>query len=368
MKKVLMCVIDGCSPDYISRETAPELFQIVDECGFYKIIQGAVPTVTNVNHACILTGKTPEETGIIGNYYYNREICEEGFIEEKSFLKAETLFDKFYEAGQSSAIIAVKHKVIGVYGEHASITISAEKPVEDVLKKIGLPSPPSINDEKCTKWVMNAAFECIRKQSPDFIYCTTNDYIFHHYAPGTPEAKRQISFIDEYISAIHKLESDRQIFILADHGMNQKHKLLDFRKTAEKNGIELFALPPLKDRYIANHRFQEGGVLFLFLKNPAKAEDLIELAEKTEEVEKILTAREAAEQYSLPEDSIGDYVLFAAKDCAFAELESERMNTNDSRTHGSLYEREIPFIAINVKAEQERFKYSWDIKNAIIDF
>ena len=55
-----------------------------------------MPSVTNVNHACILSGKWPMDTGVIGNYYYDLETEEEGFIEERGYMKAETLLPVSY--------------------------------------------------------------------------------------------------------------------------------------------------------------------------------------------------------------------------------------------------------------------------------
>ena len=76
---------------------------------------------------------------------------------------------------------------------------------------------------------------------------------------------------------------------------------------------------------------------------------------------KVLTAEEAAARYDLPAERIGDYVLFAAEDCAFAEMETVRLCTEDSRTHGSLYEREIPLIAIGPAAAPEAYSSNQDI-------
>ena len=83
MDKILLVVIDGCAPEYLTRETAPGLYGLADSLGFVKIVKSAVPSVTNVNHACILSGRFPEETRVVGNYYYNRQTKEEGFIETK---------------------------------------------------------------------------------------------------------------------------------------------------------------------------------------------------------------------------------------------------------------------------------------------
>ena len=73
MEKVLILVIDGCAPEYFTEKTAPHIFRLAKKTGFAKRILCAVPSVTNVNHACILSGKWPEETGVVGNYFYNPE-------------------------------------------------------------------------------------------------------------------------------------------------------------------------------------------------------------------------------------------------------------------------------------------------------
>ena len=259
MKKYLILVIDGCAPEYLTRETAPQLWELAQREGFIGTALGAVPTVTNVNHACILSGRFPEETGVVGNYYYRPDTGKHGFVEERGFMKAPTLFQAVHARGGKSALLTVKGKVLGVYGDDVDIGLSAQSPDPGLLRRLGLDAPPSISDIACTRWILEAALACVRREDPELIYCTTNDYGFHHYAPGTPEALRQIGWVDEWIAAIHQADPDRRIYITADHGMNQKHRLVDIQRIADHRGIPLFALAPLKDRYIENHIYQEGG-------------------------------------------------------------------------------------------------------------
>ncbi len=91
MKKAMILVIDGCKPDYLTEETAPNIFRIAKERGFDKTVQCAMPSVTNVNHACILSGKWPQDTRITGNYFYDPVTKNEGFIEERGYMKAKTI-------------------------------------------------------------------------------------------------------------------------------------------------------------------------------------------------------------------------------------------------------------------------------------
>ncbi|MBS4784697.1 MAG: alkaline phosphatase family protein [Clostridiales bacterium] len=368
MEKYLILVIDGCAPEYLTRETAPQLWELAQREGFAGTALGAVPTVTNVNHACILSGRFPEETGVVGNYYYRPDTGKHGFVEEQGFMKAPTLFQAVHARGGKSALLTVKGKVLGVYGDDVDIGLSAQSPDPGLLRRLGLDAPPSISDIACTRWILEAALACVRREDPELIYCTTNDYGFHHYAPGTPEALRQIGWVDEWIAAIHQADPDRRIYITADHGMNQKHRLVDIQRIADHRGIPLFALAPLKDRYIENHIYQEGGILYLYLKDPADSSRLLQLMAEIPEVAEVLPASEAARRCHLPTGSIGDYVLFAAGDCAFGELpgDSERLVTDAVRTHGSLFEQTVPLLAIRPLGAREDYRYSKDIGAAIL--
>lgn len=54
-------------------------------------------------------------------------------------------------------------------------------------------------------------------------------------------------------------------------------------------------------------------------------------------------------------------MLFSAPGCAFGECEGETIHTDESCTHGSLYEREIPLAAINPAAPAEEYRHHMGI-------
>ncbi len=366
MKKVMILVIDGCKPEYLTEETAPNLFRLAEEKGFAKRVQCAMPSVTNVNHACILSGKWPEETMITGNYEYDPATGREGFIEERGYMKAETILERYRKWGGKTALLTVKGKVLGVYGAGADIGISAQTPEAKWLERYEIPSPPAIDSVEATRWVMEAAYRCILKDDPDLVYATTNDYVFHHFAPGAKEARAQIAAVDECIQKIAALNPERQIYITADHGMNRKSVIVNMPRLAARAGLGVYCLPPLKDRYVENHIYQEGGMLYVFLKDKSQAASFEEFARRSPYVEQVLTAQEAAASYHLPVGQIGDYVLLAGKETAFGEVEGEVLHTESSRTHGSLYEREIPLLAIHPEKTQEHYQYHKDIAAHLI--
>lgn len=359
--KMMILVIDGCAPEYLTPKTAPDIFALAAAHGFATTVLSAIPSVTNVNHACILSGRFPEATKVVGNYYYDPLTKAEGFIEERGVMQARTILQAYQQAGKKTALLTVKGKVLGVYGDGADLGISVQTPDKALLDKLGLPLPPQVQDPQSTEWIMQAALACIEKEQPDLLYCTTNDFVFHHYGPGTPEAEAQIRYINEYVKKIHLADPERRIYITADHGMNQKSKLVNFQAVAERAGLRLYCLPPLKDRYVENHIYQEGGILYVFLEPGQAPQPFLELAAATPEVERVLTSAEAAKEFRLPQEGIGDYILLAGKDCAFGEVAGERLVTEAVRTHGSLYEREVPLLAINPQAAKAAYRYSKDI-------
>ena len=76
----------------------------------------------------------------------------------------------------------------------------------------------------------------------------------------------------------------------------------------------------------------------------------------------VMTNKEAAERMHLPLQGIGDYVIFTAPDCAFGELGGPvTLVTEASRTHGSLYEQEVPLLAVHPAATADDYQYSKDI-------
>ena len=102
---IFFLVLDGCAPEYFTAETAPRLHRLAGAHGFVKRVQCAMPSVTNVNHACLLSGKWPEETGIAGNYVYDPRTGREGFLEERGYMRAPTLLQWARRAGGKTALL-----------------------------------------------------------------------------------------------------------------------------------------------------------------------------------------------------------------------------------------------------------------------
>ena len=164
---IFFLVLDGCAPEYFTAETAPRLHRLAGAHGFVRRVQCAMPSVTNVNHACLLSGKWPKETGIAGNYVYDPKTGREGFLEERGYMRAPTLLQWARRAGGKTALLTVKGKILGVYGEGADIGLSAEKPDPALLERLGLTPPPDIRSVDSTRWILEAAYRCMAAERHD---------------------------------------------------------------------------------------------------------------------------------------------------------------------------------------------------------
>lgn len=368
MDKLLIVVIDGCSLNYISKETTPNFYRIAKN-GFCKCVKSAIPSVTNVNHASILSGKFPCDHGVVGNYYYNKETGEQGFIESSGFIKTDTVLDIFHKRGYSTALLTVKGKVLDTFGSNVDFGISVQNPNEIFVRYLDMDMPPAVGSLEANEWILKACYKLLKKNNPDVVYCTTNDYMMHNFAPETEEAISQMGKIDKWIGKIYDLDPTREIYITADHGMNKKSKVVNLQAVMDRMNYDVVCHPPIKDRYLENHIYQEGGALYLYLKESAKdkEEEILEFLRELPSVELVLAKDEAAKKYRLPEDSIGDYVIFAGKDYAFGELDVEELETDKVRTHGSLHEQAIPLIAVNPRDEACKYRFSRDIVRIICE-
>ena len=100
---------------------------------------------------------------------------------------------------------------------------------------------------------------------------------------------------------------------------------------------------------------------YLFVKHREQLAALRTFAEAQPYVESVMTPAEAARAFHLPADQIGDLVLLATGDSAFGECGEPIVATQESRSHGSLHEREVPLAAVRPQQPAEAYRFSGDI-------
>ncbi len=119
------------------------------------------------------------------------------------FLRAPTVFSKFYEAGARVAIVTAKDKLRALLGaglkfdEDRAKCFSAESRTRRPPAEHGSTMPasgwacrcPRSIRPSCREFVFAAGVKLLKEWTPDVMYLTTTDYVQHKYAPDDAEAQ-----------------------------------------------------------------------------------------------------------------------------------------------------------------------------------
>ena len=372
---IVIC-LDGSQKEYIDEASklnlTPNLDNIIQK-GEYLMAHSAIPSFTNPNNISIVTGQPSSVHGICGNFFYTPETGKEVMMNDPQYLRAPTIFEKFYQAGAKIALVTAKDKLRTLLGnglkfnEGRTICFSAEKSdqatkiengIENVNDWLGMPVP-EVYSQDLSEFVMAAGVKLMEEFKPDIMYLSTTDYIQHKYAPGHEVANKFYSMFDKYIGQLDELGAT--IIITADHGMKPKSKEdgspnaiflqdhLDDKFIKNKTKVIL----PITDPYVVHHGAL-GSFATIYLEDKNDLEDVMMEIKKIKDIEVVLNKEEGCSQYNLPKDRMGDIICMSSE---FMTIGSSKDKHNLSglneplRSHGGLHEREVPFI-VNKKMPQ----------------
>ncbi|MGB4317462.1 MAG: phosphonoacetate hydrolase, partial [Planktomarina temperata] len=336
--------LDGCEPEYLTKAIADGLMPTLKrmrETGTDRLAHSVIPSFTNPNNLSIATGRPPIVHGICGNYLYEPDTGEEVMMNDVRFLRAPTVFSKFYEAGARVAIVTAKDKLRALLGaglkfdEDRAVCFSAEKSgtsTKDIhgqdaaSKWLGM-AQPEVYSAELSEFVFAAGVKLLKEWSPDVMYLTTTDYVQHKYAPDDAQAKSFYEMFDKYLTELDAMGA--AIVVTADHGMKPKHDangdpaviyvqdLLDEWLGEAAARVIL----PITDPYVVHHGAL-GGFGTAYLPEGTDGGDIIARLAAREELLEVVTKEEAVERFELPADRIGDIVMISTENMTIGTSES----------------------------------------------
>jgi phosphonoacetate hydrolase len=216
-------------------------------------------------------------------------------------------------------------------------------------------------------WLCEVGLDILQRQPEiGLIYIHTTDYPMHMWPCEAPESQDHMSKLDEYLGKICETVPEAVIILTADHGMNYKKRCWDLSKACSNRGLPLrFAVSPVADRLVKHHR-GFGGVSYVYLnENGERKEKAIELIKTLDGVEDVLGRQTAATRFKLMASRIGDLVVLPDIDTVFGDLPTESEQLDPTyRSHGSLYEMDIPLLLFNPKGaypKSEEIQYNIDL-------
>jgi phosphonoacetate hydrolase len=366
-QRVVIAMIDGFGTDYLEASEMPVLKGLMAR-GFSKTVRGVMPAVTNVNNASIACGVWPEVHGITGNSFFDEKRGEAEYMEDASYLRSETIFQRAARGGVKSALLTAKKKTVSLLSRGTELAIAAEAPSADIVRRYG--QAPPIYSREINYWLWEVAVDLL-KNRPDIrlLYVHTTDYPMHTWPPSAPESKEHLAKLDALIGRAVAAAPDAAFLITADHGLNAKTRCWDLARACKNRGLELrFALSAERDRYVKHHR-TFGGIAWVWLKSPEDAPRATEIIRSLQGVESVLNRDEAARRFHLMPERIGELVVLGDKDTVFGETETELEALPPTfRTHGSLHETEVPMIIYNVSGTRppaDRLRHNFDMTRSL---
>ena len=376
IKTSIVICLDGSQKEYLDEASkshlTPNLDKIIQK-GEYLLAHSAIPSFTNPNNISIVTGQPSSVHGICGNFFYTPSTDKEVMMNDPEFLRAPTIFEKYYEAGAKIAVVTAKDKLRTLLGnglnfnDQRAICFSAEKSDQVNIKENGIDSVndwldmpvPEVYSQDLSEFVMAAGVKLLKEFKPNIMYLSTTDYIQHKYAPGHEVANKFYAMFDKYIGLLD--DTGATIIITADHGMKPKSKEdnspnaiflqdhLDSLFGEDKTKVIL----PITDPYVVHHGAL-GSFATIYLDNKENLNEVISEIKKIKDIEVVLNKEEACSKYNLPNDRMGDVICMSSE---YMTIGSSKNKHNLSelkeplRSHGGLHEREVPFI-INKKIDQ----------------
>ncbi|MGQ9554441.1 MAG: alkaline phosphatase family protein [Anaerolineae bacterium] len=351
-RKILIICIDGLGPEYLQAAPTPNLGRMARE-GVAATVRTVIPSVTNVNNVSIITGVPPAMHGITSNYWLDKQTGEERLMESPEYLCWPTILQR--SQGLSTALFTAKEKLLHLLDAGADYSLAAENPDGEMVRRLG--PPPGIYSPGINPWLFRALRIVLRELDPDIAYCSTTDGMMHKYPPEAEESIAHIQQLDQVLGEIVDDNPEREIYLTADHGMSAKSRGIDLERVLQAQGVAARAIPIIKDRYVLHHQ-NLGGASYIYLEDSKQMGWALSVLLETLGVEAVYTQAEAAREFQLMAERIGDIFVLADQETVFGSFEAASVLVN-VRSHGSRHEGTVPLIAYGGQARE--YKRNFDI-------
>ena len=367
---VVVVCIDGSEPDYIEQAIAgghmPFLAKALENGGADLRAHCVVPSFTNPNNLSIVTGRPPAVHGISGNFFLDPDSGQEIMMNEARFLRVDTIFKAFHDAGAKIAVVTAKDKLRSLLGNGLdfssgrAICFSSEKADQTTLAGNGIDNAqamvgreiPSVYSAELSEFIFAAGVKLMASMRPDIMYLSTTDYIQHKHAPGTPVANQFYAMMDGYFAKL--AAQGATLALTADHGMNAKfnadgkpdviylQEVLDDILGAEKARVIL----PITDPYVVHHGAL-GSFATVYLRGGDEPKAVADKLMAIPGIEAVYDRKEGCRIFELPEDRLGDLIVVSTKSKVIgtsADRHDLSQLKEPLRSHGGVSEQTVPLI------------------------
>ena len=206
---------------------APRLKRLA-EVGWIRSLEEVIPAVTCSAQASMLTGKLPQEHGIVGNGWLFRDTREVRFWQQSSdLIEAETIYQSLRRFARDRGLSFRAAKLFWWFNQGSAAEISVTpKPHygADGNKVFGIAGTPDGLCERlegslgrfpfhtfwgpkaglpCTEWIARCAAEVLTSEHPELtlVYLPHLDYEPQRFGPGGCDMARLVAELDRACGA-----------------------------------------------------------------------------------------------------------------------------------------------------------------------
>ncbi|MEX2015602.1 MAG: alkaline phosphatase family protein, partial [Candidatus Hydrogenedentales bacterium] len=247
---VLVIVLDGLRPDYVTADVMPNLHALGERGVIFEKHHAVYPTVTRVNSPSIATGSYPGTHGLLGNTMYVPEvndrpmsmadannlnrIAEANDGELLTTISVGEVLDAAgkellaVSSGSTGSAMLLNHKGLGKGLIHCDLILPAEREAE-VRAKLGEVPPEAEPNLGRNQWAVDAYLEYglgEARPAMTLMWLSDPDHTAHEYGMGAPETVAALRGVDAEIGRIVATLEERgfadstTIFVTSDHGFS----------------------------------------------------------------------------------------------------------------------------------------------------
>jgi predicted AlkP superfamily pyrophosphatase or phosphodiesterase len=343
MRKTVIINVVGLTPELLGDHT-PYLSAWIGR-GKRSLIEPTLPAVTCSAQSIYLTGKYPNEHGIVANGWYFRDECEIKFWRQSNQL---VQAPKIWEIARQIDPKFTCANLFWWYNMYSSVDYSVTpRPMypADGRKFPDVYTQPAdlrweLNTQlggfplfdfwgpktsiRSSQWIADAAKVVERKYNPTLtlIYLPHLDYCLQRDGPNAPTIGRNLEEIDGVCRDLISFFEDHgaQVVLLSEYGITEAPQPIHINRILREHGLitvrEELGLELLDAGASAAFAVADHQVAHVYINDPTKAHKTRRLLEEVPGVEMILEGA-GKEAHHLDHPRSGDLVAVSKQDAWF---------------------------------------------------
>ncbi|NOR79799.1 MAG: alkaline phosphatase family protein [Methyloprofundus sp.] len=301
-------------------EHTPNLNQLISD-GSIQPVKGVFPSVTTTAQASMVTGKMPNEHGIVGNGWYWDDLAEVKFwLQPDQLVQAPKVWERLKQAN-SEFTCSRLFWWNNMYGNVEFSVTPRPHYHADGLKEIGLYSSPSNLFQRLeaelggfpffnfwgpkanilsSQWIAQAAALEFKWHRPNlqFVYLPHLDYNLQRLGPEDPAIWKDVQAIDEVAGQLvnRVKELGAEVLIVSEYGITQVSQPIHINRLLREQGYlklrnsatwELLDMGASRAFAVADHQ-----IAHIYIKNSEDIPRVAQLLESCDDIETVLAAND----------------------------------------------------------------------------